>query len=49
MENIRDFINDKNVIKDEIYLAFENSVLCPICTDVFNRANYVYELSKCLL
>ena len=34
MENIRDFINDKNVVKDEIYLAFENSVLCPICTDV---------------
>ena len=35
MENIREFINEENVIKDEIYKAFENSVICQICSDIF--------------
>jgi hypothetical protein len=34
MENIRDYINEINVIKDEIYQSLENSVTCSICTDI---------------
>lgn len=34
MDNIRDFISEENVIKDEIYKAFCNSVTCPICSDI---------------
>ena len=35
MANIRDYINEENVIKDEIFKAFENSVTCSICSDIF--------------
>ena len=34
MDNIRDFINETNVIKDEIYQSLENSVTCSICSDI---------------
>ena len=35
MKNIRDYINEENVIKDEIYKIFENSLTCSICSDIF--------------
>jgi len=31
---LRAYINEKNVIKDEIYNNFENSVTCSICSDI---------------
>lgn len=34
MDNLRAYINEKNVIKDEIYNNFENSVTCSICSDI---------------
>lgn len=34
MEKMRNYINCENVIKDEIYQTLENSVNCPICTDI---------------
>ena len=34
MDNIRDYINEENVIKDEIYQTLENSVTCSICSDI---------------
>lgn len=34
MANLRDYINDKTVIKDEIYKNFEYSVTCSICSEI---------------
>ena len=34
MDDIREYINEKNVMKDEIYNAFEASVTCSICSDI---------------
>jgi hypothetical protein len=34
MDNIRDYINEENVIKDEIYNNFESSLTCSICSDI---------------
>ena len=34
MSNLRDYINDKTVIKDEIYKNFEYSVTCSICSEI---------------
>ncbi len=42
MANIRDYINEENVIKDEIFKAFENSVTCSICSDIFFFSKLLY-------
>ncbi len=34
MDNIREYINEQKVMKDEIYNAFEASVTCQICSDI---------------
>ena len=34
MESIRNYINEKNVIKDDIYKSIENSITCMICLDI---------------
>ena len=34
MDTIRDYINEANVVKDEIYQTLENSVTCSICSDI---------------
>ena len=35
MDKIREYINEKNVIKDEFYTSFDNSLTCSICSDIF--------------
>ena len=35
MDKIREYINEKNVIKDEFYTNFESSFTCSICSDIF--------------
>ena len=35
MDNIRDYINENNVIKDEFYTRFDNSLTCSICSEIF--------------
>ncbi len=32
--DIREYINEENVIKDEIYNNFESSLTCSICTEI---------------
>jgi len=34
MEDIREYINETNLIKNEIYKAFKDSILCQICTGI---------------
>lgn len=34
MSYLRKYINEKTVIKDEIYQQFETSICCVICTDI---------------
>ena len=34
MSNLREYINDKTLIKDEIFKNFEFSVSCSICTEI---------------
>ena len=34
MESIRNYINEKNVLKDDIYKSIENSITCMICLDI---------------
>ena len=34
MANLRDYINNETVIKDEIYKNFEYSLTCSICSDI---------------
>ena len=33
-DNLREYINDKTVIKDEIFKQFENNISCSICLDI---------------
>lgn len=42
MKEIRDYINEKNVINDEIYNEFKYSVTCQICS------NIIYEPMICM-
>ena len=35
MDKLREYINEKNVIKDEFYTSFESSFTCSICSDIF--------------
>ena len=34
MSNLREYINESTVIKDEIYKQFESSICCVICQDI---------------
>lgn len=34
MEFLQDFVNEKNIVKDEIYNAIKDSIICPICKDL---------------
>ena len=34
MESIQDYINESNIIKDEIYNTFESLITCNICLDI---------------
>ena len=42
MESIRKYINEKNIIKDEIYNSIKNSITCIICFDI------IYEPMMCM-
>ena len=35
MDKIREYINEKNVIKDEFYTSFDSSLTCSICSEIF--------------
>ena len=34
MENLQDFINEQTVLKDDVYNAIKDSLICPICKDL---------------
>lgn len=34
MESMHDYINENNIVKDEIYKNFESSLICIICLDI---------------
>ena len=34
MESLKKYLNDENVVKDELYKAFQNSITCSICLDI---------------
>ena len=42
MLEIQDYINENNIIKDQIYNEFKFSIICPICT------NIIYEPMMCM-
>ena len=42
MEFLRDYVNEGNLIKDEIYKAFKTSIICSICKDL------ILEPSMCI-
>ena len=34
METLKDYLNEDNVVKDELYKTFESSITCIICLDI---------------
>jgi hypothetical protein len=53
MEELRDYINEENLIKDETYKSLKISITCPICFDIFiepmkcEKCNNIF-CKKCL-
>ena len=34
MEELSDYMNEENLIKDETYISLGKSIICPICFDI---------------
>ena len=53
MDSIKDYINEENLIKDEIYQELEGSIICIICLDIIieqimcMKCQHVY-CTKCI-